>query len=487
MNEQEVLKRLYEHNPWWKGSRVAIQPYHTRYFHVIKKAELLKSNKKIATIYGPRQVGKTELLKQLVDYLLGQKVKPQNILFVELDDVLLGKHTDDIILDCLEVYSKNILQTSFRESKEEVYIFLDEVQGVEKWSEILKNYHHLNYKIKFFVTGSSSAGIRKGLSESLLGRTEPYLILPLKFSEFIPFKRPKDKERFLSISLSMRSHFGMSLKKKNAKMLYDGLEQYRLSLAGDENTIETLLREYLIKGGYIGVVKETDWNKCTTDLKNYTQLTIYNDIMQAFGIRNPREFDQLLALIAAESSQIMSENGLSKNLSIKIDTLSRYLDLLEDVFLVSSCELYAKSRAKRIRNAKKLYINDIGIRNALLHSLGPHLLGDGAEIGKIVETVVHNHLKRLAFAFTRDTANTCFYGKNNRGKEVDNIFAYGKMAIPIEVKYRETIKSGDEEPVSEFLEETKGKIGIIITKNTLAVNQKTGIVQIPLWMFLFLV
>ena len=483
MNEQEVLKRLYIHNPWWERGKPAAKPEKTRYFYVLRNQELSPANKKIATIYGPRQVGKTELLKQLIAHLLDIGTSPNRILFVSLDDVLLGSNTDNIIADCLEAYSKNILQQPLQNSSKRIYAFLDEVQNVEGWSELLKNYYDLGYNIKFFVTGSSSIGIIKGLSESLVGRTTPYLVMPLKFSDFVAIKRPRMKN--LDISLRAREKLAQAIQSKDLSALYAFLKGMRLQLAGDEDRLEALLSEYMVKGGYIGIAKES-YAKSTRSLKDYIQLTIYNDIMKGFGIRNPREFDRLLALIASESSQRMAENRLSQKLHLKADTLSKYMDYLESVFLISSSPLYSKSRAKQIRNPKKIYISDVGIRNALIYPLGPELLKDGKEVGKIVETVVHSHLKRLWFLLFGDSAS-CFYGKNDDGTEVDNVLTHGKVALPIEVKYREIVDGKQKSSLHKFMGQNNARMGIIITKKTLALNKEKNILQIPLWMFLFLV
>jgi len=483
MNEQEILKRLYEHNPWWDGSRPQVPPIHRKDFYVIKREV---SGKKVTAVIGPRRVGKTVLLHQLINNLIvAEKIPKKNIIYIRVDDTILKRNTGNLIQNCLETYSKNVLQKTFAEMNGKVYVFLDEIQSGKNWSETLKDYYDLDYNIKFFVSGSSSAGIKKGVSESLVGRINIFIMMPLKFSEFLRFKSPKIERQLTSISVNLREVLKESIQKGKADIIFSELERYRRALAGEENKIDALLREYLIKGGYIEVLNEKSWGRCTIELKTYVELTIYKDIMMVFGIRNPRELDELLALVSSESSQRMSEAGLSKNLKIKQETLSKYLDLLEDVFLVSSSEIYAKSRAKRIRNPKKLFINDIGIRNSLIHSLSPRILEDKKDVGKMAETIVHNHLMRLAFHLTKDPKNSCFYWKNGKDKEIDNILVWGKKAIPIEVKYQETIQKGDEKLVKEFMKEQKTEIGIIIKKNDLSLNGK--VIRIPLWLFLLLV
>ena len=237
----------------------------------------------------------------------------------------------------------------------------------------------------------------------------------------------------------------------------------------------------MIKGGYIELVTQDNNSKSLQYLRDLVQLVIYKDIVKVFGIRNPKNMEDLLLYLASHSSELFSESNLSSKMGIRIETISDYLRYLEEVFLINTCRIFAPNRAKQLRKPKKVFINDNGIRNMLSGTFSSRIFTNSEELGHIAETIVQNHLRRLAFYF--DTYNAqCLYWKNER--EVDNVIVYGRKAIPIEVKYQNSITSDDVIGLLDFQKEYKNPFGILITKNKL--NLEGDIISIPLWYFLLI-
>ncbi len=476
MEDSELLKLLYIQNPWWEGRGVSVPKGKRRDFYKLKNA---LQEKQINAIIGPRRVGKSVLMKQLIEYLIAEKTPPKNILFAQLDEKAFEREKEGLINHIMEVYSKYVINTAFPDLAEKVYVFLDEVQHVNEWSDYLKSYYDREYKLKFVVSGSSAAGITKGSSDSLAGRISLHIVLTLKFADFLKFKGFEDELE--DTSLSLRSELRNALDAKRPELLDKALREHYLKLVPKHARIEQLLSEYMIKGGYIELIEEKDYSKCLQYLKDLIQLVIYRDIVKVFDIRNPTNMEDLLQYLGAYSAQQFSENNLAEKLKMKPHTVGEYIDYLEDVYLISTCQIFAKSRAKQLRNPKKAYISDSGVRNMLNGTLSPKALTDSRDVGLMAETLVHNHLTRLAF-FLDSYNSKCYYWKN--GNEIDNIIYYRKNAIPVEVKYQNDIKSEDAQNCRKFVAEYASPFAVIVTKNKL--DFKNGVLFIPLWYFLLM-
>jgi hypothetical protein len=185
MDDPELLKILYTYNPWWDGKKLTV-PNKKRCEYPLLWTAL--ADKQIIAIIGPRRVGKSVLMQQLIQQLLDEKVNPRNILFAQLDEPFLEAEKNLLIHRLIEIYAKYILCKDLDNLTEKIYIFLDEIQHAEKWSETLKSYYDRGYNIKFTVSGSSAAGITRGSSESLAGRISLNLIMTLKFTDYLKFK-----------------------------------------------------------------------------------------------------------------------------------------------------------------------------------------------------------------------------------------------------------------------------------------------------------
>ncbi|MFH1443550.1 MAG: ATP-binding protein [Candidatus Micrarchaeota archaeon] len=476
MDDAELLKVLHLQNPWWEGKQGNVPETKRRDYYVLWKA---LADKQITAIVGPRRVGKSVLMQQLIAKLIEEKTDPKSLLFVRLDEPLFEPEKGLLINRLIEVYSKYVLEADLGSLSKRAYIFLDEIQHVDKWNETLKSYYDREYKIKFIVSGSSAAGITKGSSESLAGRISLNLVMPLKFIDYLKFKGLDGELE--DVSFRLRESLKLAIETSDASVFMKSLNSNLSKAVPKQAHIERLLFEYMIKGGYIELIDKDDYAWCAKYLQDLMQLVIYKDIVKVFGIRNPKAMEDLLLYLGNHSSELFSETSASSKLKMKQETIGEYLDYLELVFLARRSEIYSKNRSKQLRNPKKVYICDTGIRNVLNGTYSRNALQDSGDVGLMAETVAHDHLVRLAFHL--DSYNPkCYYWKN--GKEIDNIIVHGKKAIPIEVKFKNDIVSEDSKCCSDFVAENSSPFGMVITKNKLSYNDK--IINIPLWYFLLL-
>jgi predicted AAA+ superfamily ATPase len=480
MNEAVLLDVLNKNNPWWASKPIPelkIKPFQRRDVEVYKKEEL--ERKEITGIIGPRRVGKTISMHQLIQHLLDKKIPPKNILFVSMDSTELKG--ENPLRDLLEVYSKFIIQKPLDSLKEKHYVFLDEIQELPNWSKNLKNWYDLGYNLKFFISGSSSTDILHGSSESLLGRLSIKIMPPLKFSEIVRYHGLKDdleNVRFRNNILCQ------DIEEENVERLFKNFQTLYGNLSPLKDELEILLNKYLIKGGYPELLNVEDLNEGGRLLQTKIQLTFYKDVIRVFKIREPKTLEELFSVLSKESSQRFNVLSLAKNLGIERPTLKEYLSHLESIFLISLSEHYSKSRVSRVRKEKKIYVCDVGVRNAAVNRFDSSVIADNVEVGRLTETVLFDHLKRLKFVLEPGLKPEVFYWKDN-GKELDAVVELCNKPIPFEVKYQNTISRQDTAILRKFVKKHDSPFGILITKNHL--NQDDNILHIPLWILLTII
>src|SRR4030042_2669838 len=180
---------LSPYNPWWdtvKGIWREDIPLYRRTIveRVISDIEELPQ---IVSVTGPRRVGKTTALRQVICHLLDNKsIAPERVLYFSFDDsdMFVSSELQREIFDRLVAYAKG------KGATKEVpfYFFLDEIKRLPRWSFFLKKYYDLKFPARFIISGSASSAIFRQSQESLLGRIKDRHLLPFSFREFCFYK-----------------------------------------------------------------------------------------------------------------------------------------------------------------------------------------------------------------------------------------------------------------------------------------------------------
>jgi len=488
----DLLRELQKDNLWWKENKIPEdkdKPFHRSDFY--KYIEVLES-KNIQVIIGPRRVGKTILMYQLIKHLINKKgVNNKNILYLDLAKSYITFNIGGIE-SCLKVFQDNILKKDFAKlnKNERIYVFIDEIQKERGWAVILESIRSRNLPISFIVTGSSAPEISKRSAESLVGRSNENYILHLKFKDIVRKELGYDEERLKEIKDAYKV-FRWAIEQKDISLFYKYLlkELFAESLTPSfEIKVKNILNDYFLKGGYPEFYEEhknDNWPVMAKTMRDdYFQRIISRDIVEVFNVNKPEVIRKLYLLIGFDTSNIANFSEYAGIIKTKKDTLKEYFDYLTSSFLVSfASKYYKKDRPKNAR--KKIYISDIGMRNAVLGLLKEDI---GEMLGPIAETIAHSHCKRLKYKLHPTGDFSLDYWKHNKS-EVDIIMDLKNIVIPIEVKYRERIREEDKEGLKEFIKEFKGnkvKFGILITKKDLFFNKKDNILGIPLWLFLLI-
>ncbi|MCD4809482.1 MAG: ATP-binding protein [Methanosarcinales archaeon] len=447
MYEEIIIQNL-----WWKTKSVSGSKLGR-----LKRAEfsnLLEEleDDKITCLLGPRRTGKTTMMYDLIDHLLNNGVSEKNILFISFDNPKIRLEMQHDFDSTMRDFSNTIVKEPIDRLSSKVYIFLDEIHKLDDWGNMLKYWQDLGLKIKFIVSGSSSLRILKGSGESLLGRINFHLILPLNFSEFTG----------IDVQADFRD--------------YNDIKRVHDSLILEKQELLITLDEYIIKGGYPEVFYIKDVERAYEVLKQYKTLTINRDILDLKDIKEPRILSDLTDLLSDVMSRRMNYSTFAQVLGVKVDTVKNYISYLEECFLVYTAYFYSKKQVTSTRKEKKLYFMDCGLRNSLLLKEIDEL-----EKTKIVENLVFLHIFSLK---KRELFPKIFYWLDRSRNEVDMVVTLKNEVVPIEVKYSNEIGKRDLKGMVKFCEEFD-RTGIVVTKDIL--KEEGNILYIPAWLFLLIV
>lgn len=253
-------------------------------------------------LLGPRQVGKTTLLKKLAR---AAKRRKKRVAFFNLE----LPHD----LEKLTQSEKALL--SYLDQAGDV-IFIDEFHYLPNASKILKGLYDGPYRCKVYVSGSSSPEIHRHLKESLAGRFKKTQIFPLSFKEL-----------------------------GNRKV---GL--------GD----------YLLWGGMPGLLHQAKTEQKIELLDNLLSTYLLRDVKSLIREENVRAFNHLLYCLAQTQGSLGNVANLSRELGVNHGTLSRYLEILEQTYTLYKVQSFSTNLANELKKSSKYYLFDLGVRNALL-------------------------------------------------------------------------------------------------------------------------
>ncbi|HEY6586162.1 MAG TPA: ATP-binding protein [Candidatus Methanoperedens sp.] len=445
MYERSIIER----NPWWASGSVPEELIGiNRKEYIGKITERLKDQKLLA-ILGIRRSGKSTLIYQSIKYLLDNGTDPKNIFYINADD--FEKPGRANLEEALDFCQQNNM-VSLKDIK--IYVFIDEIQNIRGWQQLLKKYYDLKYASKFIVSGSSSSLIYKNSSESLAGRISFIDVFPLTFREFLQFNNIEIQE---------------------AELQFKSLEQMYYKLSPKINEIAGFLSQYLNVGGFpewFDIKNEETWFKILSE--EYTSLLIYRDIVRIFRIRDPLLLESVFRFVSAHSSERFSYLGIAKQNDGDKETSKQYVFHLARSHLINLSDFYTKSKKASERKEKKIYFCDLGLKNSI---------GGRQDIGFDAKTCVYLHCLKHVSGYPM---GKIFYWLDKKKNETDIIMSYGSELIPVEVKYRSSIDDSDLKGILGFCHDFSVKNAYVVTKTLLEEREIDGVMVsfVPLWLFL---
>jgi len=474
---------LADQNPWWTTGTVPkthLREYKRRDFFALRKK---LDDDKILAIVGPRRVGKTTVMYQLIDDLLTvRRIEPRRVLFISLDYPNMMDYLEYPYEQIMSSYTESVLREPLSDLSSRVYIFLDEVYSMPGWAKALKGHYDRATNTKVVISGSGSVDIVEGAARALVGRVEMPTMLPLKFADVVQYVMG-DRADVKDTSLgTLRKGFAKALEDGSPEELYRAYEAGFTSLAGLEPVMQGHLLEYLMKDGYPENLGQPDPITCARTILQSLDLSIYKDIVRIFKDREPDDLRRLLLLIAQSSGNVQSLNSMAQSLGRNNRTVEKYIWHLKSVFLLSESRAYSPSPYKSLRRPSKIYVSNVGVRNAVLSQLNERLKNDLTQLGRCAEIVALDHISRLKFCLEPTGPANTFYWRKKEDLEVDVIVEMLGKVVPFDVRFREKTDERDLRALHAFMaEHPRCPFGVLLTKKELA--RKGDIVLIPLWLF----
>lgn len=389
----------------------------------------------IKVITGLRRSGKSYLLFEIFkDYLLENNISESHIIEISLDQRKNKKYRDpDTILDFIE---SSILDD------DTYYVFLDEVQMLEDFEEVLNSLLHIK-NVDIYVTGSNSRFLSKDIITEFRGRGDEIHIYPLTFKEFM--------------------------------QVYDGDKYEGLS-------------EYIIYGGLPLVATMKNDEQKVKYLENLFEETYLKDIKERYKIEKAQEMDDLIKVLASSVGSLSNPSKIADTFKsslksdISMNTIKNYITYLEESFLINEANRYDVKGRKYIGTPLKYYFEDIGLRNAKLEFRQ-------IEETHLMENIVYNELR--ARGFQVDVGMVEIKEKNKDGSfekkrlEVDFIANKGSKKYYIQSAYSLATEKKIKQEKNSLLNINDSFKKIIIVKDVIkAQRDESGIVSISLYDFL---
>lgn len=291
-------------------------------------------NGQVKVITGVRRCGKSFLLNNLFyDYLLGIGVPEDHVIRFAFDS---AEDLESIGEDIVELQQKNKKVDpkkfmNYIKSKcvdnDKYYLLLDEVQLMDSFESVLNGYLRKR-NMDLFVTGSNAKFLSKDIITEFSGRGDEIHMYPLSFAEFMSVF-PGDK--------------------------YEGLSQY------------------MTYGGIPLVVLSKDDSDKTDLLSNLYSEIYISDIVKRHKVRNKGELEDLLNIMSSSIGTLTNPEKLQrtfktvKHSRITGPTIQKYLEYLEDSFLLEAATRYDIKGRKYIETPQKYYFSDLGLRNARIN------------------------------------------------------------------------------------------------------------------------
>jgi len=436
----EIDAHLREINPWWEGLPGRVLPPYRRWVFATMLRRLDAKVAPAIVLRGARQVGKTTLQEQTIQFLLTERrVDPRRILRVQFDELPPLRGIETPILDILRWYQNRILGRTLNEAAhagEPAYVFLDEVQNLPDWAPQLKALvdHHT---VQVVVTGSSALRIEAG-KDSLAGRIASLElgtlllreIAELRYGDRIePLLPPNGLQRLVDIDL------------------WRGIEAHGIV---HREARDRAFAAFSERGGYplVHTRPEAAWPELADQLnETVIRRVIQHDLRM--GERGRRRDQTLLEEVfrlgcryagqAPSQAMLLAEVKHALRANIGWQRILSYLRFLEGSLLlrlVRPLEL----RLKKVRGPAKLCVVDHGLRASWLEEsipLDPVRLEEVPHLtdlaGHIAESVVG------AFFTGIPNLDVAHFPERAAEPEVDFVLTIGEKRIPVEVKYRRRI------------------------------------------------
>jgi len=387
--------------------------------------------KEAYALKGPRQSGKTTLLKMLQKTLPGKK-----IVFLNFED--------PDVLEAFEANPKEYIK-SYITTPDKHYFLMDEYHYVKNCGKNLKLLYDTFENAKFIVTGSSSLELCGAMAKFLVGRVFIFELFPFNFHEFLTAKNPRLANIYREKNQQLKDFLlnGTTLTVETRDIFH--------------NEFTPLLNEFLTFGGYPAVITAEDADTKKIILKNIYDTYISKDIIEFLKVSDPSKYRCIVRTLAALSGKILNYNDLSSTCQSYYKETKQTLSILQETYIIQLIQPFHTNPITELKKNPKVYFHDVGLRN--------HILNNFNAIEKRIDTgaLIENHtLLCLRNLFPDKTLN---YWRTTAKAEVDFVIQLDDEPTPVEAKYQTFQRPKISRSLRSFIKTYKPQRALVITRD----------------------
>ncbi len=335
--------------------------------HYIKPVRDFYESDLIKIITGIRRCGKSVILEQIMQEI---REKTANIIYLNFEDRRISSNITDE--DSLISYVEN------HRKEGKCYLFFDEIQMLDGWQNACKTLRLYDYSL--FITGSNSKLLSGEFTKDLSGRYVAFRIRPFIYKEITEYAKELGKE----VSIT----------------------------------------DYLVWGGF---PKRFEFDSPTAQrryLDDLDNTIILNDLMRRYKIRKENLFKKLVNYVLRSNSRIFSAKSIhdyihNEHEPCSVNTIMKYLDYLEEAYIIESVEQYSTKAKKTLRYYMKIYDADVSFNSLRCPD-------NRFDLTHNLENIVYLELIYMGY-------DVQVY--NNGGKEIDFLAKCGNKNYFIQVAY----------------------------------------------------
>jgi len=478
---EDGLRRM---NPWWEGQPLRPLPEFRRWAFEICLQRLKTGLAPAILLRGPRQVGKTTIQEQLIEYLLhAEHVDPRRILRLQFDDLPSLGGVREPVLALSRWFESRILGKTFNEAAREqkpAFLFFDEVQNLDKWSIQLKSLVDVS-SVRVLVTGSSALRMELG-EDSLAGRVSGLDLGPLHLREVAELRHGERIEG----ALPLNGHGALG--EIDFWLGLRDLEPERREIR------DRAFRDFSHRGGYPRAQERADrpWEEIADHLNEAViERALKHDLR--IGSRGRKRdgalLEEVFRLACRYAGQCPAQALYVREIHEALDAnvgwgrIRAYLEFLEATLLLRLVRPL-EIRLKKKKGSYKLALCDTALRAAWLGEvvpLDPEGLGAAPHLSDIASHLAESVLGYFLSGIPN--LDVAHFPERPVEPEVDLVLTVGERRIPIEVKYRRRIDSQrDTRGLRAFLEKTvyNAPFGVLVTLEDGVEVRDPRIVALPL-------
>jgi len=334
----------------------------------VKKKIISKLFKKKAiVIYGPRQAGKTSLVKEITEHS-----NKSSIWFNADEFDVAGMLTTKTSVQLKALFGNHKI------------VVIDEAQRIENIGITLKLITDQLKEYQLIATGSFSFDLANKVNEPLTGRKWLFQLFPLTFEE-------------------LANHYGL-------------LHELRM------------LEQRLIYGSYPEIITSADKEEV---LKLLASDYLYKDILSFESIKKSDKIYNLLKALALQVGSPVSFSELSRFTGVDFKTVQKYIDILEQAFIIFRLPAYRKNIRSELKKSRKIYFWDNGLRNAILGNFNP--LDKRIDIGQLWENYIVS--ERYKYLIYQNSNTKLYFWRTTQSQEIDLIEESSQSLLAIEIKW----------------------------------------------------